>query len=120
MTSKLYLLKNQSFDTFDVIFENTHEVQIENPHTEIIDNTVCHKLGVYKKIDNEPNILKMIIRSIPTIDITIHFDDSNKCIKIIAKTNKYIQKENKPFMINRDTIEMVDTTKYSHFSIDNI
>ena len=116
--SMLYPLENRSFKNFDVKFEKTSEILTKNPHTEITNSAEIHTMGIYKMVDNEPHILTMTVRSIPTIDTTVHFDDNNKCIKINTKPNSFKQKEGRAFMISRDTTEMIDTTKYNYFSVD--
>jgi hypothetical protein len=119
INTKLYPLQNRSFNHFDVIFRNTSEILIKEPHTKISNNIVSYTLPVYKTVDNESNISTMTVSSIPTVDATVTFDDDNKCIKIKIKSNSFVQEEDRAFMISRETTEMIDTTKYHYFSVDD-
>jgi hypothetical protein len=116
----MYPLENRSFKSFDVIFGNTSEVLIANPNADDSNNIGHYTLGTYKTVDNEPHILTMTVRSIPTIDVTLHFDDINKCVKINTKPNSFVQKEGRACIIHRVTTEMIDTTRYNFFSVDEI
>jgi hypothetical protein len=115
----LYPLQNQSFKHFDVIFGNTTKILTKEVHTKISNDSVCYTLPLYKTVDNEPHMLTMTVYSLPTVDVTINCDDDNKCVKINLSSNSFVQKEDRAFMVSRETTKMIDITKYHYFSVDD-
>lgn len=116
--STQYPFENRKFNTFDVEFETTSKVLTQSPHTQITHNSVIHTMGKYETINNEPHILTMTVCVRPTSDVSIQFDDVNKCVILTSTPNGFIQKEGRACLHHTETIEMIDTTKYVYFIVN--
>lgn len=115
-----YSFENQSFDGCDVEFNTSSTVMNTGPQQYEDENSCTSVLPQYQIVENEPNILTMIVKAQPTIDVEIEYCEDKKRIVISKKPNDFVQEEGGAYLHHTKTIEMIDTTKYTHFVMKTI